>query len=392
MKIKVLYKLLMLWILCFVFSERIQAKSLLLKIDSTMLQKEEMLLDSIKMKPQNETPKRSKNFIFSLYVETYYSYDFSKPSDKNRPSFLYSFNRHNEVNVNLGFAKLGFDNKKVRVNLALMAGTYTNANLSSELFPLKHILEANLGIRIAKRKNIWLDIGILPSHIGFESAIGKDCWNLTRSMLAENSPYFETGLKLSYTSDNEKLYIAGLLTNGWQRIYRPDGNNFPAFGHQLTYKHSDKIMFNSSSYIGFENINGAKKLRLFHNFYSQYQLHKNVGLIVGFDIGGQQKVTSSTFNLWYSPVIIFKYSPIKKLNLAIRGEYYSDKNNVIISSSTNSGFQTIGYSANIDYTINKNLLWRIEGRGFWNKEKDYFQSNKKSHSNYSITSSLAISF
>jgi hypothetical protein len=74
------------------------------------------------------------------------------------------------------------------------------------------------------------------SHIGFESAIGKDCWNLTRSILADNSPYYESGAKLSYTSKNEKWFISGLILNGWQRIQRVEGNNLPAFGHQLTFK------------------------------------------------------------------------------------------------------------------------------------------------------------
>jgi hypothetical protein len=41
----------------------------------------------------------------SGYLETYYGYDYNKPSDNNRPGFVYSHNRHNEVNLNLGFFK-----------------------------------------------------------------------------------------------------------------------------------------------------------------------------------------------------------------------------------------------------------------------------------------------
>ncbi len=39
------------------------------------------------------------------YLETYYGYDFNRPVNNNRPSFVYSHNRHNEVNLNLGFIK-----------------------------------------------------------------------------------------------------------------------------------------------------------------------------------------------------------------------------------------------------------------------------------------------
>ena len=114
-----------------------------------------------------------------------------------------------------------------------MTGTYANSNLAAEPGVLKNIFEANAGVKISKKKKLWIDAGIFESHIGFESAIGKNCWNLTRSISADNSPYYESGIKLSYTSDNEKWFLSGLILNGWQRIQRVNGNNTPAFGHQL---------------------------------------------------------------------------------------------------------------------------------------------------------------
>ena len=59
----------------------------------------------------------------SGYIETYFGYDFNKPTDNTRPGFVYSHNRHNEVNLNLGFIKGSYDNGFIRANLALMAGT-----------------------------------------------------------------------------------------------------------------------------------------------------------------------------------------------------------------------------------------------------------------------------
>jgi hypothetical protein len=62
----------------------------------------------------------------SGYVETYYSYDFGAPANHERPSFVYSYNKHNELNLNLGFVKATYKQPgSVRGNLALMAGTYT---------------------------------------------------------------------------------------------------------------------------------------------------------------------------------------------------------------------------------------------------------------------------
>lgn len=340
-----------------------------------------------------QTNSTKKLLKMSGYIETYYSYDFANPQDHNRQNFVYSFNRHNEINLNVGIVKAAYETKKVRANLALMTGAYANANLAAEPGVLKNIFEANAGVKISRNKNIWVDAGIFASHIGFESAIGKDCWNLTRSILADNSPYYESGVKLSYTSDNEKWFISGLILNGWQRIQRVDGNNTPAFGHQLTFKPNSKITLNSSSFVGSDTPDSTRQMRYLHNFYAQIQLHKKFGLIAGFDMGAQQKSKgSSDYNTWYSPVIIAKYSPTEKINIAARGEYYSDANEVIIFTGTTNGFQTYGYSMNLDYNIAENIIWRIEGRWFTSKDKIFTFDKQQSTQNYFVTTSLAISF
>lgn len=327
------------------------------------------------------------------YIETYYSYDFANPSDHNRPGFVYSHNRHNEVNLNLGFIKAAYATDKVRANLALMAGTYANANLAAETGVLKNIFEANAGVKISKKKSLWVDAGIFSSHIGFESAIGKDCWNLTRSILADNSPYYESGVKVSYTSDNEKWFLSGLILNGWQRIQRVNGNNTPAFGHQLTFKPNSKVTINSSSFIGSDTPDSTRQMRYFHNFYGQFQLTEKFGMILGFDIGAQQKTKNSNdYNTWYSPVLIVKYALSEKISIAARGEYYSDANGVIIRTGTLNGFQTYGYSLNLDYQIMNNVVWRIEGRGFTNKDKIFTLNDNPSSQNYFLTTALALSF
>ena len=134
-------------------------------------------------------------------------------------------------------------------------------------------------------------------------------------------------------------------------------------------------------------------MRYFHNLYGQFQLHEKFGLIVGFDIGVQQKSKgSSNYNSWYSPVFIAKFSPSNKVSIAARGEYYNDEKGVIIATGTPYGFQTFGYSLNLDYTIVSNAIWRIEGRSFTSKDKIFTLDNKSSTQNYFVTTSLAISF
>ncbi len=352
-----------------------------------------MVLAGISLTAHAQTDSIKSALKFSGYLETYYCYDFGNPENHTRPDFAYSFTGHNEVSLNLGMLKAAYEKNNVRANLALMTGSYANANLTAEPGVLKNIFEANAGVKISKTKNLWIDAGIFTSHIGFESAIGKDSWNLTRSILADNSPYYESGVKISYTSDDEKWFLSGLFLNGWQRIQRVDGNNTPSFGHQLTFKPNNKVTLNSSSFIGSDTPDKVRLMRYFHNFYGQFQLYKEFALTVGFDIGAQQKTKgSSDYNIWYSPVLITRYSPTEKISIAARGEYYSDPNQVIIATGTNNGFKTFGYSLNLDYNISDNVIWRMEGRGFSSQDNIFTLNNKPSNQNQFVITSLAISF
>ncbi|MDN3687013.1 porin [Cyclobacterium jeungdonense] len=336
----------------------------------------------------NESPLK-----ISGYLETYYVYDFGEPVDHNRPDFLYSFNRHNEVNLNFGYIQAAYDNDQVRGTLALMTGTYANANLAAEPGVLKNIFEANVGVKISKTKNLWVDAGIFGSHIGFESAIGATCWNMTRSLVAENSPYYLSGAKISYTSHDDKWFLSGLILNGWQRIQRLPGNQTPAFGHQLTWTPGENISLNSSSFIGSDTPDSTRQMRYFHNFYGQFQIHEKFGFIAGFDIGAEQVTTgSSDYHTWYSPVLIGRFTLTEKWAFSARVEYYSDKDEVIIS--TGNVFQTFGYSVNLDVQVMENVLWRVEGRNFTSREDEIFLDSQQAptQSNFFIGTSLSMAF
>src|SRR5690606_28884320 len=183
------------------------------------------------------------------YVEAYYSYDLNKPADNNRPGFLYRHNRHHELNINLAFIKGSYQAERVRANIALATGTYMNANYAAERGVLKNIYEASVGVKIAKHKDLWIEVGVLPSHIGFESAVSASCGTLTRSIMAENSPYLETGARLGYTSSNGKWLLSVLALNGWQRIQRIAGNSLISWGTQLQFKPSGKVLLNYSTFL-----------------------------------------------------------------------------------------------------------------------------------------------
>ncbi|MGI4749900.1 MAG: porin [Janthinobacterium lividum] len=340
-----------------------------------------------------DSVKNKSNLTISGYAELYFGYDFNKPPTNNRPGFVYSHNRTNEVNLNLGFIKAGYDNGAIRANLALMAGTYANANLAAEPGVFKNVFEANAGIKLSKTANIWVDAGIFASHIGFESAISKDCWVLTRNIASDNTPYYESGAKITYATNDGKLTLTGLYLNGWQRIYRQNGNSQPAGGVQVYYKPADKITLNYSNYLGTEGADSVRVRRFYNNFYGIFQLSKAFGLTAGFDYGIQQKAKNSNdyYNI-LSPVVIARYQFTNKWALAGRIEYYQDKNGIIIASSTPNGFKTTGCSLNVDYAPVSNAVIRLEGKMYDSKDAIFVRVGNAVNTSPLLTASFAVSF
>jgi hypothetical protein len=340
-----------------------------------------------------QTDSSKSSITYSGYAEVYYSYDFGKPDNHERPAFFYNYNRHNEANLNLGFINASYVAKNVRANFGLMAGTYAQYNLSAEQSLLRNLWQANIGVKLSAKKNLWLDAGVFPSHIGFESVIGKNCDVLTRSLIGENTPAYESGIKIGFTSDNNKWFLSALLINGWQRIARVPGNNTPAFGTQITFTPNAKITLNYSTFIGNDKPDSVAQMRYYQNFYALLQATDKFRITLGFDYCTEQKSKgSSDYNSLYSPVLILRYQCCKKTAIAVRGEYYKDKAGILIATGTPNGFQTFGYSLNLDYKISDNILWRTEGRVLNSKDKIFLSDKKADNKNLFVTTSLAISF
>lgn len=330
---------------------------------------------------------------FSGYAELYYAYDFGRPLLGSRPSFNYSHNRHNEVNLNLAFLKASMQHQQFRSNIALATGTYMQANYAGEPGVLQHVLEANAGVKLSKRKNWWIDAGIFPSHIGFESAIGKDCWTLSRGILAENSPYYEAGVGLSYTSSDSRWFFRALYLNGWQRIQRASGSSTPSFGHQVTFKPNARWTWNSSSFLGSNDPDSTRRMRYFHNFFVQAEPTDHWGFIIGIDAGWQQvNKGSSTMQHWFTPNLIVRHQWKDKSKLALRVEYYRDRAGVIIPTGTRNGFDTWGYSINYDRVLFPFAVWRVELRQMQSRDQVFLHNQRPTSRNLFCSTVLAFHF
>jgi hypothetical protein len=330
--------------------------------------------------------QRTDSLTVSAYLETYFQYDANQPKNHTRPAFLYNHTRHNEFNINLAMAKLAYRSPTLRANLALMAGNYPAANLAAEPQWAQNVFEANIGVKLSKNNDIWLDAGILPSHIGMETAIGKDNWAATRSLMADNSPYFETGARVSYTSPNAKWYLAALALNGWQNITRPDGLENLAVGTQITFTPHSKFSINSSTFAGNVLTDTINVQRVYHDLYATYQVSDKVALAACFDIGAQQRAANrSKRDTWtaLSAMLKLNWKP-DKLSTVLRAERFNDPQGIIYGTGTPSGFALWHYSLNLDYRIHPKCLWRVETKLMQGDDKIFTKENAPLRSNFSI--------
>jgi hypothetical protein len=328
----------------------------------------------------------------SGFFDLFYVYDFNTPEGDIRQPFLYNHNRHNQLNFNLVTAKASLSHSRYRANLGLHAGTYVKDNYINEPREVKIFPEANVGVALNSKGTLWVDVGIFGSHIGFESAVSMDNLTLTRSILAENSPYFEAGGKLTF-NPNEKWEVAGLVLTGWQRIKPVNGNSLPSFGTQLKFFPGEKTTLNWSTFLGTDDPDTDRRMRYFNNLFGQFQLASKIILITGFDFGLQQENQgSNSFDSWLSPVLIAQYSFHQNWKAAFRTEYYQDPRGVIIPVEAPEGFRTSGISLNLDYSPLPNSAIRVEARWLKSQDKVLGTPENLSDEDFFLGTSLAMKF
>jgi hypothetical protein len=328
----------------------------------------------------------SPSLAAGLYLEPYFAY---QTLPYRHSGLWYSHHRSNEVTLNMGLVYLRAESQRARGNLGLMAGTYAQANLASEPVALRMIYSANVGLKLARRRNLWLDMGILPSHIGMESAVGMDNLVLTRHILSDNSPYYEAGAKLTHISQNGKWELAGLMLNGWQTIRRQPGSMLPSFGTQITWRPKDHLVLNSSTFVGSNDPDRIRRMRYYHDFYVTYAKGPwSMGAT--FDIGVQQSAHGSdTLQPFHGAAVVVRRELRSGVKAVARGEYYSDPHSVIFDAGSGS-FSAFGGSLGADWQPDPIALLRLEARYLHSTEPLFGRGPNPLQEQWRFTASICL--
>lgn len=329
----------------------------------------------------------TEEFSFSAFLDTAFSYGFNKFDPRNR-AYLTQPTRDQEVQVNLAFVDIKLDTERYRGRIALQAGSSVDRNYSAENEEVfRYVQESYGGLKLAD--GLWLDGGIYLSHIGLESWISRDNWSYTRLLMSEFSPYYESGVKLSYEA-SKNLTLQLHYLNGWQNITNFDGRS--ALGTQVAYTFENKTSIVSNSFVGKEPNENSCGTRLFSNFILKAPPIGKLELASSFDVGSQQ-LDEGGNGQWYAWGLLSRYSVSDSFKLSARAEQYLDGKNILVATSNGEPFKSIGFSVGVDYEIAKGLWWRSEYRAFI-AEKYVFATNQTGIKNADsfVISSLSYTF
>jgi hypothetical protein len=187
--------------------------------------------------------------------------------------------------------------------------------------------------------------------------------------------------------------MAMLMLNGWQKIRREDDNQIPSFGHQISYKFSEKLLVNWSTYAGIEIVNSLKENRLFSNLYFDATLGAKWRVMAGWDIGIQQLQNGgkNSQKLWQSGAISAQYHLHANWDINARAEFYHDHDMVILTDLPD-GTSLYGATAGVDYKVSPNFLWRFEYRNLFSNNNVFYIAEENKMQNNALTTSWTYKF
>jgi len=310
-------------------------------------------------------------------IDAYYGYCFNDVYSGNMPLYV-SMARQNEFNLNLAYLDVKYESDRVRFRFIPGIGTYMNANYAAEPGLLKVPVEANAGVQLSTKKEIWLEAGVFSSPYTNETPISKDHLVYSRSLAPEYVPYYVTGVKTTIPlSSRLKLYA--YLINGWQQSM--DLNERKSIGTSLEFKINSKTSFYWNTYTGDERsvFRPEFRTRFFNDVYVTFLQDKKFSF-TSCAYFGVQEIAKSTpgrdYFPWWQVNFMGKYTFKNGHGLSGRIEYYDDPHSVQIASPSGlSGFQCFGQSICYNIPVQEHALLRFEAKHLYATNGNSFLSS-----------------
>lgn len=296
---------------------------------------------------------------FSGFVDVSFAWNDNRPDNHQNfyPGAGTTAKRANEFAINLAqvqWTRPVTAERPIGFTLALNAGEGTEVVHGGEpegAGKFRHVYHASVAYRLSS--GCVLEGGIYPSHIGVEGFYSKDNWNYTRSIMGEASPYYQTGIKASYTFNEHWSGRIDLL-NGWQLIN--DNNDGKSIGAQIAYA-SHALSASLNGFAGPELADDDDSLRKFIDLVVVYKATPALQIGGTADFGSQEFPNSDDAS-WNGVGVYARYALSDRNAIAVRAERFSDPDNGI------TGFAQTVREATVTYETrpHEHLILKLEGR------------------------------
>jgi putative OmpL-like beta-barrel porin-2 len=317
----------------------------------------------------NPVLKFFANTEFTGFVDTYYTYNFNKPStacatfaEVAQFNCLHNFDfTHNSFSLNL--AELAIEKKPAADSRAGFRVDFDYGPTAawvaafdpgtSTIF--QHIQQAYVSYLAPTSKgSLQFDFGKFVTPIGFEVIESKDNWNYSRSLLfALAIPYYHQGLRVAY-SPNDKSTITGFVFNGWNNSV--DNNTGKSVGIQGLFKPTSPLAITLNYIGGPEQTNNNDDWRHLFDATVTYTASAKASVALNYDYG-TDKGTDQT---WQGVAVYLKYQANGWFAAVPRYEYLNDKDGFMTGTPQDKVQE---FTLTLEFKHKDGFLTRVEYRG-----------------------------
>lgn len=321
-----------------------------------------------------------KSVEVSGFIDTYYSYNFSRPEDRrgSTPTFVRdggegdwvdvrSFDREDNSftldNVEISVFKASTEEDPIGFGFTTNYGEIaqritfvgSDGRVDDDDFTIS---QGFVTYRAPVGKGLDFKFGKFATWIGAELWESVDNPNYTRSLLYQNAiPFTNTGLAVSYPLlDN--LTTTAYLVNGWDTFV--DNNTGKTMGYQFNWAISGNTNFILNGSHGPEQEDNSSNYRHFWDLILATKPFEKTSFNINIDFGTEEgaDVAGGT-GKWWGFAGIINHDITDSFGLALRGEYFDDRDGArLLVNRLDIWEMTL--TANIK--IRENLLVRPEIR------------------------------
>jgi len=281
--------------------------------------------------PKEEEAKEEKKLSITGSADAYYRYDFAKTKANNLTSFTNSQNT-----FALGMASVKFEHKSDKIGAVLDLGfgtrasefTYNDAGL---LAPVKQLY-----LTFSPADWITFTAGSWATHVGYELLDPQLNRNYSMSYMFTNGPFSHTGVKAAVTRGKHN-FMVGVANATDYRTVPEDMINKKFLLAQYSVAPGDNVGI-YVNYAGGQFPDTSKA--------NQFDVVVTAKVSDKFSIGYNGTVSSVSLwdgtkntdrQSWWGSALYLNADPVSWFGLTLRGEYFSDKNQLKVFSSAIDG-------------------------------------------------------